>query len=483
MNYRVDINQLKKISWYREGGAMAMFYIHIPYLGQFKGFNMKYGCFYSKELVGYGYYDKKAMEREARKVFDRQIKEKNYVDKIYKIWKKAHDNQNQFFKTLERVNFRSLSDEKLILLHRKFIKTRENLWGKTQYLLEAFNEYDLQFLNELQKKCAQIFASHEIKILTTPPVHTFNFQAKKELLSLYLKFKKGDKNFEKDLEQYTKKWFWLKNNWAFVYDLDKKHFLKELKSLNEKKLIEEIKKDEKYLSNVKKEQKRIIKHRKLHSQLKNYFYLLQKLGAWREERKKQTLTENGWADRFLREFSLRTKIDYHLLKNASPYFFTNKLKISKALLKNLETNELIVIGRDFKKWKIFYGKRARKIREIIEEVFAPKHKNVIEGKVANLGRAKGRVKIVFTYKDFSKVKPGDILVTQMTRPEFVPILKKVSAIITDEGGITCHAAIVSRELNIPCIIATQIATKVLKDGNLVEVDAEKGVVKILERTK
>lgn len=61
-------------------------------------------------------------------------------------------------------------------------------------------------------------------------------------------------------------------------------------------------------------------------------------------------------------------------------------------------------------------------------------------------------------------------------------MKKAAAIITDEGGITCHAAIVSRELNIPCIIGTKVATKILKDGDLVEVNAEKGVVKIINKS-
>ena len=74
---------------------------------------------------------------------------------------------------------------------------------------------------------------------------------------------------------------------------------------------------------------------------------------------------------------------------------------------------------------------------------------------------------------------GDILVTGMTRPEFVPLMKKASAIITDEGGLTCHAAIISRELNIPCIIGTKIATQVLQDGDMVEVDADKGIIRIL----
>jgi pyruvate,water dikinase len=71
------------------------------------------------------------------------------------------------------------------------------------------------------------------------------------------------------------------------------------------------------------------------------------------------------------------------------------------------------------------------------------------------------------------------LVTGMTRPEFVPLMKKASAIVTDEWWITCHAAIVSRELWIPCVIWTKIATQVLKDWDLVEVDADNWIVRIL----
>jgi len=71
----------------------------------------------------------------------------------------------------------------------------------------------------------------------------------------------------------------------------------------------------------------------------------------------------------------------------------------------------------------------------------------------------------------------------MTRPEYTGIMKKAKAIVTDEGGITCHAAIVAREMKKPCIIGTKVATQVLHDGDLVEVDADRGVVKILKRAK
>ena len=75
------------------------------------------------------------------------------------------------------------------------------------------------------------------------------------------------------------------------------------------------------------------------------------------------------------------------------------------------------------------------------------------------------------------MKDGDILVAPMTSPDFIVAIRKASAIITDEGGMTSHAAIVSRELGIPCIVQTRIATKVLKDNDMVEIDLEKGVVR------
>jgi pyruvate,water dikinase len=72
---------------------------------------------------------------------------------------------------------------------------------------------------------------------------------------------------------------------------------------------------------------------------------------------------------------------------------------------------------------------------------------------------------------------GDILVTIMTSPDFVVVMKKAAAIITDEGGLTSHAAIISRELEKPCIVGTRSASRILKDGDLVEVDANLGVVR------
>ncbi|MFH1053980.1 MAG: PEP-utilizing enzyme [Candidatus Woesearchaeota archaeon] len=104
----------------------------------------------------------------------------------------------------------------------------------------------------------------------------------------------------------------------------------------------------------------------------------------------------------------------------------------------------------------------------------------LKGKVASKGYAKGTVKIFIIPENMEKMKKGDILVTTMTTPDFVPLMQKAAAIVTDIGGLLSHAALISRELGKPCIVGTEIATRVLKDGDIVEVDAENGIVRRVE---
>ncbi len=125
------------------------------------------------------------------------------------------------------------------------------------------------------------------------------------------------------------------------------------------------------------------------------------------------------------------------------------------------------------------GEEAQKIIKELDTVQDDKI-NEFYGKSAYKGIIRGKVKICLSLESINSFEEGYILVASMTRPEYISAIKKSKAIITDEGGITCHAAIVSRELKIPCIIGTKIATKVLKDGDIVEVDADSGVVRIIK---
>lgn len=140
--------------------------------------------------------------------------------------------------------------------------------------------------------------------------------------------------------------------------------------------------------------------------------------------------------------------------------------------------------------KIYSGKR---VRDDIVELLHLTGENVsvetkeIKGITANRGKVIGRVKIIISNpktidslsQEMEKMSKGDILVAETTSPEFMPACRKASAILANQGGLLSHAAVISREFGIPCIVALQYATKVLKDGDLVEVDATKGIVRKL----
>ncbi len=105
--------------------------------------------------------------------------------------------------------------------------------------------------------------------------------------------------------------------------------------------------------------------------------------------------------------------------------------------------------------------------------------NIVKGIIASTGSVQGRVRIMTNLEKIKDFLDGEILVAEYTNPSYVRAMIKAAAVVTDSGGVTSHAAIISRELGIPCIVGTRNATKVLKDGDVVEVEADSGMVKIL----
>ncbi len=111
-----------------------------------------------------------------------------------------------------------------------------------------------------------------------------------------------------------------------------------------------------------------------------------------------------------------------------------------------------------------------------KEAHEDEEKILLKGETASRGAYTGPVKIVHDPSELNKVQKGDVLVTVMTTPDMVPAMQRAGAIVTDEGGLTCHAAIVSREMGTPCIVGTEHATEKLQDGQIVTVHATRGIV-------
>ena len=156
--------------------------------------------------------------------------------------------------------------------------------------------------------------------------------------------------------------------------------------------------------------------------------------------------------------------------------FLKEKKLGEAQLKILEERKegyVMVYLEEGDQEIIQTGSIVAEIREMLQPSISTTE---LKGTCAFPGRAKGRVHNLLTDRNWHPPK-GAIIVTTMTNPDDTPIIKYESALITEEGGILSHAAVLSRELMIPCIMSTKYATQMLKTGDIIEVDAEKGIIK------
>ena len=264
-----------------------------------------------------------------------------------------------------------------------------------------------------------------------------------------------------------------------------RHFLNELnkalkinplkvKNLKTKVLSEKIKKRDKLFISLN-----------LPSNISNLVIALRQV-SYLQELKKTTQTKSHPLLQLVvkKEIAKRLElkkeyIDYLTLDEV--VMFLSQGKVTEKIRKELKERAKFcvhIIKEKKRTWLL--GKEAREFIELNEIMKVNYNLKEINGFVASRGRAIGKVKICESSREINKVEKGDILVTAMTTPDFVPAIRRAAAIITNEGGVTCHAAIISRELNKPCIIGTKIATKVLHDGDIVEVDAKKGIVRIIK---
>lgn len=275
----------------------------------------------------------------------------------------------------------------------------------------------------------------------------------------------------KDLKGHVRKYSGLYSR----YGEDRPYTLKEaklrLKRINKDKLIEDYNNQKKKIRRAIQESKKIIGERWSHM-----VDVMQFSVYYRTHRADILhLATYNFIPQF-KQLAKSLKLSYGELLNCTSEEILAKNIPSQNIIEARIKEHGFIMEKG--KIKLIIGSEYKKINEY----FAEKNINTdaIKGITAQNGIIKGKVKIVYNLADYKKFKVKQVLVTSMTTPDMVPLMKRSSAIITDEGGITCHAAIISRELKKPCVIGTKIATQVLKDGDMVEVDAYNGVIKIIK---
>ena len=238
------------------------------------------------------------------------------------------------------------------------------------------------------------------------------------------------------------------------------------KKLKEKqeRIQSEIKKRKELEKKTSAEGKKLIRIAFNSAYLKDYF--------------KSSINEmQYYAELFFQEIANRFKSTPEALKDLSPVEM-HQLIMGKTIdwKKIRERAHYHIIFSDAKQFVILLGKEANDLETTYLQL-ENKNQTEFNGRSACKGKATGVARIILGPQDFHKFQKGDILVAINTSPDFVPLMQKAAAIIAEEGGLTSHVSVVSREMNIPSVVGVHHITQILKDGQKLEVDANKGIVR------
>ncbi len=284
-----------------------------------------------------------------------------------------------------------------------------------------------------------------------------------------------------NIKKHGEEYYWIPWDYLGTKLYDEKYFITEIKNYlqSDKNIKEEFSQLKNYHKELKKKQYSI----KISKKLFRLFQDLQQLAILQDIRKEVCTESHIYYQLYLlQEISSRTKIPRDLLIFMLEEEVKKSLEGKKFDIDKLRERKILsVLTKDESGYQLFLGKEALKFRDQYTPII--KDMKEIKGQAASPGIVKGIVRILIGFRNIDNVQNGDVLVTTMTTPDYLPAMKKAVAFVTDEGGITCHASIVAREMKKPCIIGTKTATKILKDGDLVEVDADNGIVRILKKAE
>ncbi len=419
-----------------------------------------------------------------------------------------------FAKSVLRLNLSTLSNRQLARLLEQFYdkQTKMHTLGWLGNVADfGHNRFSNYLLDYLQKQAVRykLFINPKLAFsaLTTPLRGGFaqaEYEGYLNLLTVLRENKKllrlfKDKNltvienelnkysfgrkFNKLLDKQVKKFGWLGYG-VNGPGWDKKHYLELLiNSVRENiKPDREFKQAELIKQEVVDKQKYYIKKFAIDRHYQQLFKVAQEFVFTKGYRKDVIFHGFYCLEPLLRELGRRTNLALRQTRYIYPWEYEQVLKEKEKWTDKLNSrfNFHYWLSQGSKQ-KIRGGEKARK--EIKNFTFVrskQKRTSKLEGDCASPGKVRGVVAIINNPEENKKIEQADILVSLMTNPNLMPAIRKAKAIVTDYGGLTCHAAIVAREFGIPCIVGTKIATQVLKDGDLVEVDATHGIVNILK---
>lgn len=425
---------------------------------------------------------------------------KNLHDEIF--WKKHFERYNQLSKELigiaESIIFSEDSKEE----GNNFSNNEDSL-GAYQQLCTTFHKFialswdieavDIHFENELkirmQRDCPSCNDNElrkSIETVTTPTQPSFVIQAEIDLLRAALG--------QGTIANLEKRYYWLDLAWEGGSLRDRKWFQNAVEEKKKNKdLHKELQQIEEEFVKKNYEKKKILGKQKLSADTKKLIELIDHYCLLHDVRKECQMKFVCALYTMLACFEQKNNLPQASLQWLSPEETQNTLQVKQkktiqdkisTLQETIQERKKAYLILSLEDFAVVAGEEAIEQRKsLVRPQTSYQSLENISGMAASSGKVQGRVTVAHGSKEaLAKIKQGDVLVMGMTTPECVPAMKKAAAIVTDEGGITSHAAVISREFHIPCIVGTKIATTILKDGMLVEVNANHGLIKIVGET-
>jgi phosphoenolpyruvate synthase/pyruvate phosphate dikinase len=369
------------------------------------------------------------------------------------------------------------------------------MWRQAIFL-DSFDLYGADILHrELERQHVQL-TEDEIAVLSTSCEASWLQKEEIRLAKIFAKYASGtdlEKDllhstpfevvqkkypaFDHDLQEHTKDFYWIAIDYARVVRKTPKDFYEKLcdtlQSKEERLRFFHI---PRMLENVRKKREEIIQQKHLSAEVQHLFEMFITLMQMRDHRKINNQMGNDVIAQFVKEASRRTAI---AVEDLERLWCTETKKLFSLDLEDIEILRkrtcCVVMTRSPEHYDWIYGQEAKDFYQVLIKPFLEVKE--LKGMPAQKGFVRGVARLIMNQDDFSKMQAGDILIASNTRPEYLPVMKIASAIVTEEGGITSHAAIVSRELQKPSIVGVQGVIFALKDGDKIEVDANRGFVK------
>ncbi len=454
------------------------------------------------------------------------FKENEWHEKGLKVFEKIKTNQKFIDTLFEKLNFYSeklveetdkvkqtdlskLSDEDLSELFHNWFEVYVPLWswGMIQNLPDFENDYVTKYLLEkVEEKIKQgkidLKKSIAFSTLVQPLKHGKVQEEETRFLHLISEVKKNAKAVElfrnhktpeikgklhefPEINSLLLKHFedfkWIQYNFIGpAFEID--YFIDRISAFihaneNEQEFLKKIEHEK---NELKEKQTELLKTFADDKEALKVFSYAKEIAFLKIKRMDASYYFYFMLEKVLREMAKRKNVSLNQIRALDlgqiiEFFLGNKFS-QKEL--NDQFNASIVIYENSKRVKELVGKEAvQEFQKILQDARKVEKKSELRGMPTFPGKVVGKARIILTVKESGKMQEGDILISQATSPDMVPIMKIAGAILTDVGGITCHAAIVSREMRKPCIIGLKTATKNFSDGDLLEVNANHGIVK------